>query len=147
MPARLVRRARRLVLHLPVHWPWADAWTAPFTATHAPPATACLVRVAGAEARLRPRALQLTGPDLDDLVHRASADALVAILGRLDSFRGESRFTTWAYRFVAFDLANKVEGNVRQRATVALSDQQWAAMPAQHSEPEYEVEAHYPSAW
>ena len=100
MPARLVRRARRLVLHLPVHWPWADAWTAPFTATHAPPATACLVRVAGAEARLSPSALQLTGSDLDDLVHRASADALVAILGRLDSFRGESRFTTWAYRFV-----------------------------------------------
>jgi hypothetical protein len=46
-----------------------------------------------------------------------------------------------------FDLANKVEGHVRQRATVALSDQQWAAMPAQDSEPEYEVEALYPSAW
>jgi hypothetical protein len=38
VPARLARRARRLVLHLPVHWPWADAWTALFTATHAPPA-------------------------------------------------------------------------------------------------------------
>ena len=40
VPARLARRARKLVLHLPAHWPWADAWTALFTATHAPPATA-----------------------------------------------------------------------------------------------------------
>jgi hypothetical protein len=40
VPARTARRARRLVLHLPAHWPWADAWTALFTATHAPPAAA-----------------------------------------------------------------------------------------------------------
>ena len=36
VPTRVARRARRLVLHLPTHWPWADAWTALFTATHAP---------------------------------------------------------------------------------------------------------------
>jgi hypothetical protein len=40
VPARLACRARRLVLHLPTHWPWADAWTALFTATHAPPTPA-----------------------------------------------------------------------------------------------------------
>jgi hypothetical protein len=40
VPARLARRARKLVLHLPTHWPWADAWTRLFTATHAPPAAA-----------------------------------------------------------------------------------------------------------
>jgi hypothetical protein len=40
VPARIARRARRLVLHLPEHWPWTDAWTALFTATHAPPAAA-----------------------------------------------------------------------------------------------------------
>src|SRR5918994_2618664 len=28
IPARVARRARRLVLHLPPHWPRADAWTA-----------------------------------------------------------------------------------------------------------------------
>jgi hypothetical protein len=37
IPARLAHRARRLILHLPTHWPWAPAWTALFTATHAPP--------------------------------------------------------------------------------------------------------------
>ena len=40
VPARTAHRGRRLVLHLPAHWPWADAWTALFTATHAPPAAA-----------------------------------------------------------------------------------------------------------
>jgi hypothetical protein len=40
VPARLARRARRLTLHLPAHWPWTDAWTTLFTATHAPPARA-----------------------------------------------------------------------------------------------------------
>jgi hypothetical protein len=37
VPARLARRARRLTVHLPAHWPWADAWTALFTATHPHP--------------------------------------------------------------------------------------------------------------
>jgi Transposase DDE domain group 1 len=40
VPARTARRARTTVLHLPEHWPWADAWTALFTATHAPPTAA-----------------------------------------------------------------------------------------------------------
>lgn len=37
---RLTHSGRRRTLHLPAHWPWADAWTALFTATHAPPAAA-----------------------------------------------------------------------------------------------------------
>jgi hypothetical protein len=40
VPARTARRARKITLHLPQHWPWAHAWTALFTATHAPPAAA-----------------------------------------------------------------------------------------------------------
>jgi hypothetical protein len=40
VPARTARRARRLVLHLPAHWPWANAWTTLFTATHDPPTLA-----------------------------------------------------------------------------------------------------------
>ena len=40
VPARTAGRARRLVLHLPTHWPWAHAWTGLFTATHDPPAAA-----------------------------------------------------------------------------------------------------------
>ena len=38
MPARLARSARRLRLHLPVAWPWENAFTLLFTIAHAPPA-------------------------------------------------------------------------------------------------------------
>lgn len=37
VPARLARSARRLQLHLPRNWPWADAWRQLFTTLHAPP--------------------------------------------------------------------------------------------------------------
>jgi hypothetical protein len=38
VPARIARHGRgHLTLHLPAHWPWADAWTNTFHATHAPP--------------------------------------------------------------------------------------------------------------
>jgi hypothetical protein len=37
VPARLARSARRLILHLPRNWPWADAWTNLFDTLHAPP--------------------------------------------------------------------------------------------------------------
>ncbi|MFD4295550.1 IS1380 family transposase [Rhodococcus sp. NPDC058505] len=36
--ARIARSGRRTALHLPAHWPWADPFTALFTAAHAPPA-------------------------------------------------------------------------------------------------------------
>jgi hypothetical protein len=42
VPARLAATGRRLVLHLPEHWPWATAWTAlwdAITTTGPPPAT------------------------------------------------------------------------------------------------------------
>jgi hypothetical protein len=39
VPARLARSARRLTLHLPQHWPWADAWTRMLHGSrHGPPA-------------------------------------------------------------------------------------------------------------
>jgi Transposase DDE domain group 1 len=37
VPARLARSARRLVLHLPRHWPWQDAWMQLFDTVHTPP--------------------------------------------------------------------------------------------------------------
>lgn len=37
IPARLARSARRQLLHLPQHWPWAEAWMNLFDTVHAPP--------------------------------------------------------------------------------------------------------------
>src|SRR3954454_2958312 len=41
--------------------------------------------------------------DQEDLAQQAADDALVAVLGKLDDFRGESRFTTWAYKFALLE--------------------------------------------
>ena len=52
-----------------------------------------------------------SGRDLDDLAMQAADDALVAILGKLDRFRGDALFTTWARRFAELE----VPGKIRQR--------------------------------
>jgi hypothetical protein len=39
VPARIASRARRLTLHLPVAWPWEQAWTTLFARCCGPPAT------------------------------------------------------------------------------------------------------------
>lgn len=40
VPARLARPARRPVIHLPAHWPWAEQWTTLWHAATGPPAAA-----------------------------------------------------------------------------------------------------------
>jgi Transposase DDE domain group 1 len=40
VPARIARSARRIMLHLPEHWPWAAAWNGLFTACLGPPRAA-----------------------------------------------------------------------------------------------------------
>jgi hypothetical protein len=39
-PARLATTGRRLVMHLPAHWPWAEAWTRLWDTATGPPGTA-----------------------------------------------------------------------------------------------------------
>jgi RNA polymerase sigma-70 factor (ECF subfamily) len=65
-----------------------------------------------------------SGRELDDLAHQAAADAMLAILAKLGSFRGESRFTTWAYRFVVLEVSSK------------LGRHYWRRHPAEHLEAE-----------
>ena len=40
VPARIARSARRITLHLPTRWPWAEDWQQLFDSLHAPPAHA-----------------------------------------------------------------------------------------------------------
>jgi hypothetical protein len=40
VPGRLARSARRLVIHLPSHWPWQDSWEGLFNAACRPPTPA-----------------------------------------------------------------------------------------------------------
>jgi DNA-directed RNA polymerase specialized sigma24 family protein len=59
-------------------------------------------------SRRRGQLRSVSGPEFDDLAQQAADDALVKVLGKLDDFRGLSRFTTWAYKFVIFEVSAKV---------------------------------------
>jgi len=87
------------------------------------------LRVARAELRRRAARLRIAGPELDDLAHQAAADALLAITGKLGQFRGESRFTTWAYKFVIFEVSAKIGRHFWQRPTVPMEAEDWDKLP------------------
>jgi RNA polymerase sigma-70 factor, ECF subfamily len=89
-----------------------------------------LVRVAVRELRRREAGAGFSGRELDDLAHQAADDAMLAILGKLDSFRGESRFTTWAYRFVVLEVSSKLGRHYwRQNPAKHLEAEDWDRLP------------------
>jgi RNA polymerase sigma-70 factor, ECF subfamily len=88
-----------------------------------------LLRVARAEARRRSGQLQISGPELDDLAHHAAADAVLAIIARIGEFRGESRFTTWACKFVIFEVSGKIGRHFWRRPAVPLEAGDWDRLP------------------
>jgi RNA polymerase sigma-70 factor, ECF subfamily len=88
-----------------------------------------LVRIALAEVRRRSASTPVTGPELDDVAHQAADDAMFAILAKLGDFRGESRFITWAYRFVILEVSAKLGRHYWRSPPVALDAGQWERFP------------------
>ena len=87
-----------------------------------------LLRIAKFETRRRAPLLELDGPELDDIAHQAAADALMTISQRLDRFRGEARFTTWASKFVIFDVATKMNRHFWRRRAVPYGHEDWSSI-------------------
>ncbi|MEO6859047.1 MAG: sigma-70 family RNA polymerase sigma factor [Solirubrobacteraceae bacterium] len=86
-----------------------------------------LLRAARFEVNRRRRTLpHLRGGDLDDLAQQSADDALVAVLGKLDDFRGESRFTTWVYKFALLEAAVTVRRLSWQGRELPLEPELWA---------------------
>lgn len=89
-----------------------------------------LLRVAVHELRRREPASGVGGAELDDLAHQAAADAMLAVLDKLDTFRGESRFTTWVYRFVVLEVSNKLGRHYwRRNPATPLEPADWDRLP------------------
>jgi RNA polymerase sigma-70 factor (ECF subfamily) len=100
-----------------------------------------LLRIARGEVRRRSAQLQVTGPELDDLAHQAAADALLAITAKIDGFRGESRFMTWAYKFVIFEVSTKIGRHFWRNPSVPLDAEDWDRLPGRFGfEPAQEFE-------
>lgn len=100
-----------------------------------------LLRAARAEvARRRPTMPNLAARELDDLAVQAANDALVAILARLDQFRGASRFTTWAYKFAIYETSAKLRRRAWQGREVPLEPESSILLPDASSGPQDEAE-------
>src|SRR6478736_5668992 len=72
-----------------------------------------MLRACRGEVARRAGRAGLAGPDVDDLAQQAASDATLAVLAKLDRFRGESRFTTWAYSFAVFEVSRALAGRRR----------------------------------
>jgi len=69
-------------------------------------------------------------PDLDDLANQCANDALIAILRKLDTFRGESRFTTWAYKFALLEAGVALRRRAWVGRELPLTDDALVALDA-----------------
>ena len=110
-------------------WPEVLAGTGPQREEALARLHGLLLRIARGEVARRGPRLRLTGPELDDLAYQAAADALVAITGKLGQFRGESRFTTWAYKFVIFEVSAKIGRHFWRHPGVRLDAEGWERLP------------------
>jgi len=66
--------------------------------------------------------------DLDDLCLQAADDALVAVLKKLDEFRGASRFTTWAYKFAILEISVRLRRRAWSTRRVDLDHVSWGGL-------------------
>jgi RNA polymerase sigma-70 factor (ECF subfamily) len=108
-----------------------DAWVAALRGPSGPRDAALaelhalLLRAARFELSRR----RLPRHEADDLATQAADDALMAILGKLDSFRGASRFTTWAYKFALLEAGVKARRRAWQGREVSMADDRWPELP------------------
>jgi RNA polymerase sigma-70 factor, ECF subfamily len=100
-----------------------------------------LLRAARFEiARRRPALPHLRGDELGDIALEAADDALVSALARLDDYRGDSRFTTWVYKFALLEAAVKLRRRAWQGREVPLEPEKWSIFESQGLAPEEEAE-------
>jgi len=100
-----------------------------------------LLRAARFEvSRRRPTLPHLRGDELDDIANEAADDALMSVLRRLDDFRGDSRFTTWVYKFALLEAAVKLRRRAWQEREVPLEPESWSLFSSAGLEPAAEAE-------
>jgi RNA polymerase sigma-70 factor (ECF subfamily) len=88
-----------------------------------------LLRAARFEVFRRAGSLpQLGAVELDELAQDAADDAAVSVLRRLDDFRGESSFRTWAYKFALLEASVKVRRRAWRDREVTLEPERWETL-------------------
>ena len=101
---------------------------------------ALLLRASRFEVARRRRALGYLRDNLDDLATQAADDALMAIMAKLDTYRGDSRFTTWAYKFAVLEAGTKVRRRAWQEREMPLEEEGWSRLPDRRAAPAGDLE-------
>ena len=83
---------------------------------------ALMLRATRHRVRRMPAADDLGAARREEIIHSAAADATLAVLSRLESFEGRSRFTTWAYKFGILQAGVEVRRHAWNGRTVELRD-------------------------
>ena len=91
-------------------------------------------------ARRRTALAHLRGSDYDDLAQQAADDALIAVLNKLDDFRSDSRFTTWAYKFALLEAGVKIRRRAWHGREVQLEPESWSLLAQGGAGPQEDVE-------
>jgi RNA polymerase sigma-70 factor, ECF subfamily len=96
-----------------------------------------LLRAAQFELNRRSATLpHLRGGDREDLAQQSADDALLAIITKLEDFRGEARFTTWAYKFALLEAAVKLRHLAWQGREIPLEAGHWDLIADRGCSPE-----------
>ena len=100
-----------------------------------------LLRGARFEVSRRRAALShVRGEELDDLALQAADDALVAVLAKLDDYRGASRFTTWAYKFALLEAGVRLRRRAWQEREIVLEPEAWPLVADAGHSPQSQAE-------
>jgi RNA polymerase sigma-70 factor (ECF subfamily) len=89
---------------------------------------ALLLRAAVTEVSRRRSSTATSGADLHDIAVQAADDALMAILRKLHTYRGDSRFTTWAYKFALLEAASAMRRRPWRGRELPLEAEAWARL-------------------
>lgn len=89
-----------------------------------------MVRVARGEAARRRAMMPSRGAEeIDEICVLAANDAVVAVLAKLDSFRGTARFTTWASKFVIYEVSSALRRHAWRHRKVEIDETVWDRLP------------------
>ncbi|HEY2869923.1 MAG TPA: sigma-70 family RNA polymerase sigma factor [Gaiellales bacterium] len=90
---------------------------------------AFLLRAARFELVRRRAALRdVPAGELDDMALQAADDALLAVMRKLPTFRGDSRFTTWAAKFAILEASVKARRRAWQHREITLDPEAWTRL-------------------
>ena len=84
-------------------------------------------------ARRRAQGAPFPREGIDDLAAEAAGEALVSIMARLDEYRGESRFTTWAWKFAFFEASQALRRRSWMGREIPSEDAGWSTLAREAS--------------